>query len=54
MQESQTLHLLVQNFSEEGKFYNIAIHSEATVEELKCLIAIESAIEPERQTLSHS
>ena len=29
------------------------VHSDSTVEELKCLIAIESTIEPERQILTY-
>lgn len=29
------------------------VHSDSTVEELKCLLAIESTIEPERQILTY-
>jgi hypothetical protein len=43
---------LVQDLSHSDKYYNIEIASDATVEELKCLIAIESTIDPERQILA--
>lgn len=54
MQKSTTtLSLLVQDLSKDEKFYHIEIESDATVEELKCLIAIESTIDPEKQILSY-
>lgn len=53
MQSSATLTLLVQDLSKADKFYNIEIAADATVEELKCLIAIESTIDPERQILTY-
>jgi hypothetical protein len=45
--------LLVQDLSKEDKFYHIEIDAAATVEELKCLVAIESTIDPERQILTY-
>lgn len=45
--------MLVQDLSKDDKFYHIEIDAEATVEELKCLIAIESTIDTERQILSY-
>lgn len=47
------LTLLVQDLQKNDKFYNIEIPADATVEELKCLIAIESTIDPERQILTY-
>lgn len=40
MQSTQTINLLVQDLSKDDKFYHIEIDVTATVEELKCLIAI--------------
>ena len=37
--------------SANDKFYHVEVDVDATVEELKCLIAIESALDPERQVL---
>ena len=45
--------MLVQDLSKEDKFYHIEIDADATVEELKCLIAIESTVDPERQILTY-
>jgi len=45
--------LLVQDLTKEDKYYHIEIDADATVEELKCLIAIESTIDPERQILTY-
>lgn len=42
---------MVQDLSHNDKFYHVEIDTDATVEELKCLIAIESTIDPERQVL---
>ena len=53
MQKNQTINLLVQDLSKVDKFYHIEIEATATVEELKCLIAIESTIDPERQILTY-
>lgn len=47
------MNLLVQDLQKEDKFYHMEVHSDSTVEELKCLIAIESTIEPERQILTY-
>jgi hypothetical protein len=52
-QSSSILNLLVQDLQKEDKFYHMEVHSDSTVEELKCLIAIESTIEPERQILTY-
>lgn len=53
MQSSNQLTLLVQDLSKADKFYSIEVAADATVEELKCLIAIESTIDPERQILHY-
>lgn len=45
--------MLVQDLTKEDKYYHIEIDADATVEELKCLIAIESTIDPERQILTY-
>jgi len=45
--------LLIQDQRHEDKFYHIEIESDATVEDLKCLIAIESTIDPEKQVLTY-
>ena len=45
--------MLVQDLSKDDKFYHIEIDATATVEELKCLVAIESTIDPERQILTY-
>ncbi len=37
--------------SKDDKFYHIEIDCDATIEELKCLIAIESTLDPDRQVL---
>lgn len=41
----------MQDLSANDKFYHIEVDVDATVEELKCLIAIESTLDPERQVL---
>lgn len=53
MVSTQKLSLLIQDLRSDDKFYHIEVEADATVEDLKCLIAIESGIEPESQRLSY-
>lgn len=52
MVSQKDITLLVQDIMHDDKFYHIEIAEDATVEELKCLIAIQSTIDPERQVLT--
>ena len=42
--QSQTMELLIQDLTAEDKFHNLEVEKEVTVEDLKCLIEIESGI----------
>jgi DNA damage-inducible protein 1 len=53
MVSTQKLSLLIQDLRSEDKFYHIEVEADSTVEDLKCLIAIESGIEPESQRLQY-
>jgi hypothetical protein len=52
MVSQKDITLLVQDITRDDKFYHIQIAEDATVEELKCLIAIQSTVDPERQVLT--
>lgn len=44
MSKEQTMELLIQNLMDEDKFHNLEIDTDATVEDLKCLLEIESGM----------
>ena len=52
MQSSANINLLVQDVQHDEKFYHIEIAQDATLEELRCLIAIQSTVDPDRQILT--
>ena len=49
--QSAMISLLIQDLAKNDTFYHIECEANATVEDLKCLINIESSIEVERQVL---
>ena len=52
--DGNQVRLVIQDLRENNKFYNITCDADATVEDLKCLICIESQVEIERQELFFS
>ena len=42
--KSTTMELLVQNLTGEDKFHNMEVENDSTVEDLKCLLEIESGM----------
>ena len=50
-QPSAMITLLIQDLREDDKFHHIECESDSTVEDLKCLINIESQVEVEKQEL---
>ena len=42
--KNQTMELLVQNLTSEDKFHNLEVDKDVTVEDLKCLLEIESGM----------
>ena len=50
-QQTTMISLLIQDLREDDKFYHIECEPDSTVEDLKCLINIQSQVEVEKQEL---
>ena len=47
----QMISLLIQDLQKEDVFYHVECEPDSTVEDLKCLITVQSSVEVEKQVL---